>query len=160
MTQELTAEQAAKIFDIESYKAVTGYERFKRTKEEMILGLSQEEALRCRLAKFQSNPPLQTLVDANKRAQERVKKTFAGSGEIIVRIRPAPGVDRDYFEYLPKGEVIVHLDNKVYGWFDVKLGGQFSGEAAEFFQFLLENGLGEAIDHPKFTKPEEEHSNT
>jgi len=45
----ITAEQAAQITDIESYKRVTGAKRFKRTKEEVDAGLSPEEALKVRL---------------------------------------------------------------------------------------------------------------
>lgn len=173
MTQEITPEQAARIFDLESYKAVTGYKRLKRTDEEMNLGLEPEDALKRRLAAilapaqvmttnvaFDTDFALRTLEAANRRAQAEVKKTYESSpqsGEIIIRIRPAPGVDRDYFEHLPKGEVTVHLDNQAYGWLDVKLGGQYQNETPEFFRDLLNEGLGELIDHPKFTQPKESH---
>jgi hypothetical protein len=153
MTQEITAEQALRIFDLESYKAVTGFQRFKRTKEEMALDISPEEALKRRLAAFQATPPFQTLVDANKRAQEQVKKVFtasAGSGEIVIRIRPAKGVDKDYLERLPKTEIVLEQDNFFYGRMDDKLAGLYDGETQQFFTDLIEGGMGELIDHPKF----------
>jgi hypothetical protein len=163
MTQEITAEQAAHIFDLESYKAVTGYKRLKRTDEEMNLGLSPEDALKRRLAAiiapaqvqmpnvaFDTDFAMRTVSAIAERRKEY-------DGEIIIRIRPAVGVDRDYFEHLPKGEVTVHLDNQAYGWLDVKLGGQYQNETPEFFRDLLNEGLGELIDHPKFTQPKESH---
>lgn len=154
MTQEITPEQAAKIFDLESYKAVTGFKRLKRTKEEMAMDLSPEQALKRRLTAFSSiQAPLQTLVEANQKAQAEVKKAYSssrGDGEVVIRIRPAKGVDKDYLERLPKGEIVVVQDNFFYGRMDDKLAGLYEGETEQFFADLIEGGMGELIDHPKF----------
>lgn len=166
MTQEITAEQAQRIHDLDSYKAVTGFKRFKRTAEEMQLGLSPEDALKRRLVAFEKQPSTEWLEQiAQAEAEGGVsvgglavdlglykanKAVFVQPGDIVIRIRAEKSVDKDYFEHLPSHEVTVELDNQMYGWFDVKLGGTYNGNAAEFFKFLLENGLGEAIDHPNF----------
>lgn len=163
MTQEISAEQASQINDLESYKIVMKAKRFKRTKEEVALGLTPEEALKRRLAAFGNNAarnPLQTKADAAgykpwdaKEARKSLK--LNDNGEIIIRIRPAKGVSPDYFEHLPKTEIVVVEDDKFYGWLDVKLGGQYGNEAAKFFTDLLDQGIGELIDHPVFKESQD-----
>jgi hypothetical protein len=165
MTQEITAEQATRIHDLPSYREVLGVERFKRTAEEMQLGLDPEAALKRRLAAFSSNP-LQAKANAASYkpwdVQEARKAYFGDTavlvkpGDIVIRIRAGKGVDKDYFEHLPQSEIVVEQDNQFYGWLDVKLGGQHSGEAAEFFTEVLNQGLGELIDRPKFAAEPQE----
>lgn len=180
MTQEITAEQAQRIHDIESYKAVTGYKRLKRTAEEMNLGLSPEDALKRRLAAFDPNwleknaaawQSVQTglaqaqsgqlsdgpsvLAEANTRANATIKRETYGTGEILIRIRPTKNVPGDYFEHLPKAEIIVTEDDKFYGWLDVFLSGRYNGTPAEFFTEALDQGIGELISHPVTETPAE-----
>lgn len=172
MTQEITADQAPRIHDLASYCEVLGVKRFKRTKQEMQLGLSPEDALKRRLVVFEKQPSeewLRKMADAEAKCEgvsvgglavdlgmyKSDTAVLVKPGDIVIRIRAGKGVDKDYFEHLPSHEVTVELDNQAYGWLDVKLGGQYSGEAADFFKFIFENGLGEAIDHPKFDNPEE-----
>jgi hypothetical protein len=167
MTQEITAEQAPHIHDLESYKAVTGAKRFKRTAEEMQLGLSPEEALKRRLAAFDpnwldKNPVAKASVE---RGPEQAKaRQFTGfrpdravlvqPGDIVIRIRAAKGVDKDYLSRLPTTEIVVEQDNFFYGRVDDKLAGLYEGETDKFFQDLIESGMGELIDHPAFKQPE------
>jgi hypothetical protein len=159
MTQEITAEQAPQIHDLESYKTVTKAKRFKRTAEEMKLGLTPEEALQRRLAAFDvkaviakmaTQPPNPALVRANKRANEAVSRMYTSDqhGDIVIRIRPAKGVSPDYFEHLPAAEIVVIEDDKFYGWLDVFLSGRYHGTPSQFFTEALDQGLGELISHP------------
>lgn len=168
MTQEITAEQAPQIHDLESYKTVTGAKRFKRTAEEMAMDLSPEQALKQRLAAFGSKPitnVLQAKADAAsykpwdvQAARKSLK--LDGNGEIIIRIRPAKGVSPDYFEHLPKAEILVVEDDKFYGWLDVMLSGRYTGTVNEFFAEVLDEGLGEKISYPQYAvQPEAVNDN-
>jgi len=173
MTAEITAEQAPQIHDLESYKTVTGAKRFKRTAEEMQLGLSPEAALKRRLAAFDpnwldKNPEAKALVmlgieQAKARmftnAAEFVKRQTYGTGEILIRIRPVKGVSPDYFEHLPSAEIVVEQDDKFYGWLDVMLSGRYTGTVNAFFAEVLDEGLGEKISNPRIAAEPQETEN-
>lgn len=166
MTAEITAKQAPQIHDIESYKAVTGAKRFKRTAEEMAMDLTPEQALKRRLAAFDPN-----WLDKNPVAKASVERGLEQAkarqftdgpvgfrpvqpGDIVIRIRAAKGVDKDYLSRLPTTEIVVEQDNFFYGRVDDKLAGLYEGETDKFFQDLIESGMGELIDHPAFKQPE------
>lgn len=171
MTAEITAEQAPQIHDIESYKAVTGAKRFKRTAEEMAMDLSPEQALKRRLAAFDpnwldKNPVAKaSVMQGIEQAKARQftdgpvgfrpdRAVLVQPGDIVIRIRAAKGVDKDYLSRLPTTEIVIEQDNFFYGRMDDKLAGLYEGETGKFFQDLIESGMGELIDHPAFKQPE------
>jgi hypothetical protein len=181
MTQEITAEQATRIHDLPSYREVLGVERFKRTAKEMQLGLDPEAALKRRLAAFDpnwlaANPAAKASVDRGitqakaglvgdgpTQFRTHIEAKFVSDqavivkpGDVVIRIRAVKGVSPDYFEHLPQTEIVVEQDSQFYGWLDVKLGSQYSGEAANFFTEVLNQGLGELIDRPKFAAEPQE----
>jgi hypothetical protein len=153
MTQEITAEQAPHIHDLESYKNVLKVKRFKRTKEEMDLGLSPEEALDRRLAAF-GNPlqeaPIET-VDPRPRPRRR------SGGEIIVKIRPDRNVDADYFEDLPSGTLEVTLDNHWYSWLATRAQQPYENDHQKLLTHILALGIGEVLTKIQFEKDLKEY---
>lgn len=176
MKAEITAEQATQIRDIKSYKTVTGAKRFKRTVDEVLARLTPEQALKRRLAAFDpnwldKNPVAKASMERGlEQAKARQftdgpvsfrpdRAVLVQPGDIVIRIRAGKGVDKNYFEHLPQSEIVVEENNLFYGWLDVKLGGQYKGDARKFFQNLLNEGLGELIDHPKFTTLPQENEN-
>ena len=141
---EMSKDQMAQISDIESWKRVMGAKRFKRTKEEMIIGLSPDEALQRRLGN--GLPPLD--LPANGRLDVIMAKPRASStrkGDITIRIRPAVGVDPDYFQRLPNGPVEIVLDEKFYSWLDNKLECPYNGDSKTLLRHILNLGIGEVI---------------
>lgn len=145
----ITKEQAAKIYDLESYKEVTGAKRFKRTKEDMALGLTPEEALQKRLKELKGEPQSNIKGETNTRRHEQ-NKGSRRSGEIIVRITPSPNVSSEYFEHCPRGEIKLSLDEKWYGWFDTQVSGPYEGNITKLLQDILDRGIGELVTHVHF----------
>jgi len=151
---EITPEHAAQIHDIESYKAVTGEKRFRRTKEEISLGLSPEEALQSRLRggpqNFQNDG---TSPKANIRETKTTKgprPSTSRKSDIIIRIRPAAGTDADYFEDLPDTEIEIVEDEKFYSWLDVRLKAPYDGDVQRLLRDILDLGIGEVITKKHF----------
>lgn len=155
----MNAEQAQKIHDIESYIAVTGAKRFKRTKEEMSLGLSPEEALKRRIQQLEtglSNESFKSLergLDDAKNGRtaplRETSKHSTKSGDLI--IRPEKGVSSDYFEHMPDTILEIRLDSQWYGWWDTLMSGPFDGNAQKLIQYIMNFGIGEV--HTKFHFP-------
>jgi hypothetical protein len=134
---DITPEQAPQIHDISSYKTVTGAKRFRRTKEESALGLSPEEALQGRLREA-NDLPAGAVGSVDNLPRPR-------GGDIVIRIKPAAGVDRDYFERLPRKEIEIALDNSWYGWYDELTAARYDGKLKLLFQHMLDLGIGEVI---------------
>jgi len=135
----LTAEQAALITDLESYKAVTGAKRFKRTKEHMDLGLTPQEALQRELEIARGETPAAPKVAAKPRAMGNTK------GDITLRLRPQAGTDADYFEHVPSVPVEIILDEKWYMWFDTLVLSPFQGDVVKTLQCILDKGIGTVL---------------
>ena len=135
--------------------------RFRRTKDELARGLTPEQAKAEREA-FQAtliavaNPPM-TMEDAqkaydeaepvplSKKEVEKIvrKVTRKGSGEIIVRIRPAKGVDADYFEFLTGKQIEVEQDEHWYKWFDHLASKVYDEHGqAKLMTDILSEGIG------------------
>jgi hypothetical protein len=145
--------------------------RFRRTKDELARGLSPEQA-KAEREGFQSSiavvaaPPMAEEeaeeaynsaepIPAKKAAIEKIvrKITRKGNGEIVIRIRPAKGVDSDYFEHLGNREIEVTQDDKFYGWLDHYAGKVYDEHGqAKLFQDLLDSGIGELIKNIHLTK--------
>lgn len=134
----LTKEQAAQIHDMDSYRAVTGAKRFKRTADEVAAGLSPEEALRRRLSSVSKSP--------DKSGEKKVRASTSRKGDITIKIRPQAGVDPEYFEHLRAKPVEIVLDNKWYGWVHTKLEHPYEGNIEKLLLQILNLGLGEIID--------------
>lgn len=153
--------------------------RFRRTKEEIEAGLTPEQAKAKReaavlawtpeeKAKLLSivMPPM-TAEDAqkaydeaepvplSKKEVEKIvrKVTQKGSGEIIVRIRPAKGVDADYFEHLRDRVIEVTQDEHWYKWFDHLVSKVYNEHGQEkLFEDILSDGIGQVLSTKQFTK--------
>lgn len=150
----MNKEQAAKIYDLETYKEVTGAKRFKRTKEEMDLGLSPEEALQRRLESLREqklgnkdeSPHMGRGRKQNPSKSSRRAST-SRKGDIVVHIRPVAGVDPVFFEHLPEknNDREIILDEKWYSWLDNKLDCPYYGDITKLLEHVLEMGMGEVI---------------
>lgn len=136
---EISSEQATQIHDITSYKEVMGAKRFKRTKEEMAMGLTPEKALELRLREANDLP----VGAVGSRPTPRASTSWAG--DITIRIRPEAGVSSDYFERLPNGPVEIILDEKWYSWFDNKTEAPYNGDSTTLIEHILNLGIGEVI---------------
>ncbi|MCI0565328.1 MAG: hypothetical protein MN733_43235 [Nitrososphaera sp.] len=132
---DITKEQADLITDLETYKAVTGAKRFKRTQEEMAAGLEPEQALVRRLALARG--------EVQKLEERRQRATTSRSGDIV--IRPAAGTDADYFEHVPVQPIECILDQNWYAWFDTLISGPFNGDANKLFTYILDLGIEEVL---------------
>lgn len=144
---EITPEQAKQIFDIESYKKVTGAKRFKRTAEEVELGLSPNEAL---LRRLQGSDTLKNVVKASP----------SHKGDISVTIRPQVGVDSDYFErFQDSGPIEVVLPEKWYLWLDEKLLAPYNGDVGRLLAHILQLGMHTIIPRIQFEKDFQEKEN-
>lgn len=120
--------------NLEEYKEKHG-KRFRRTKEEVELGLSPEEALARRLG---------TKVEKPQSAPVKTKRPSLHSCHIV--IKPEKGVDPDFLEYLPKN-IEIEVDQKWLGWYDTLYGHPFDGDPHELLKFILEEGLAAAIHY-------------
>jgi len=152
---DITQARAQQIFDLDSYKEVTGAKRFKRTKEEMALGLSPDEALQRRLDPFRGQELPSGAVGSTDTAvgqKPKVRASTSRKGDIVLRIRPAVGVDSAYFERIPQDgrdrEII--LDEKWYSWLDNKLDCPYNGDVALLLDHILNLGMGEVITRIQF----------
>lgn len=103
--------------------------RFRRTKAEIVAGLTPEQARTARENGAASN-----------------------THSIVLTILPDKDVDKDYTTSLPLS-VEVTLNNKWFSWFCEKLEVPFQNNAALLLQCLLKEGMNEAID--KFHLPED-----
>jgi len=136
---EISSHQATLIHDIASYKEVMGAKRFKRTKEEMAMGLTAEKALELRLREANDLPAGAVGSRPTPRASTSRK------GDITIKIRPAAGVESSYFERLPNGPVEIVLDEKFYSWLDNKLECPYNGDSTMILRHILNLGIGEVI---------------
>lgn len=151
----MNPEQAAQIHDIASYKEVMGAKRFKRTKEEMALGLTSEEALEARLNEANNLP---TGACGSRDIRPSPRASTSRAGDITIKIRPQAGVDSDYFKRLPNGPVELVLDEKWFSWFDTKLNVPYNGDSTQLLQHILDLGIGEVITQIHSTDDIEEYN--
>lgn len=131
----LNSEQAAKIHDLESYKSVTG-SRFRRTKEEIASGLSNEDALKKRLGK-----------DSKTKPQVVALKS---SGGFTIKIKPEGKVDADYFEHIPTESIEICLDQGWYVWFDSLASKTFEGNISKLMKTILDSGMSVVLTEYQF----------
>jgi len=133
--------------------------RFRRTKDELSRGLTPEEAhaerVRLRggghvvISSGIKNPE----PPKSPSGVVAFKPTRDTKGEVVIRIRPAKGVDDDYFEHLDGKEIVVEQDDKFYSWLDHFAGGVYDqAEKDKLFQDLLDRGIGEIIKNVQFTR--------
>jgi hypothetical protein len=148
---EISSHQATLIHDIASYKEVMGAKRFKRTKEEMAMGLTAEKALELRLREANDLPAGAVGSRPTPRASTSRK------GDITIKIRPAAGVESSYFERLPNGPVEIVLDEKWYGWFGTLLDSPYDGDNTKLLNHILDLGIGEALTRFHFPKDIEDY---
>lgn len=121
--------------------------RFRRTKEEIALGYSPERAMEFRRTGIHepAGPPLEP--EVRRKIVAAIDKVRGKpTGEVIIRIRPAKGVDADFFEFIKGKEIVVEQDNKFYSWLD-HIARRVYDEAGQekLFQDLLDKGIGEVI---------------
>lgn len=137
--------------NIEDYKKSIGAQRFRRTKEEIALGLSPEQALTQRLATEspKTNPCLEIELPGPLLgpATHRKARHVARKGDIVIRIQPEKGVDADYFEQVPTEPIVIDLNNSWYSWFDTKAVVPYNGDVAMMLKHILEKGIGEVLIH-------------
>jgi len=139
--------------NIEDWKKKTGAKRFKRTKEEMELGLSPQEALDIRLAKSLSGDRSALIEAAVNTDDGRVaagKVRRSGRGKITIEIVPKPGTDSDYFEYVPKGTVTVQMNEKWYSWLDNLAQIPYDGDVSRLLRHVIDAGLNTLITESAF----------
>lgn len=144
----MNKDQATQIHDIESYKEITGAKRFKRTKEEMALGLSPQEALQERLKALQVGAVVETVQKKYRETARQHSNTSAG--EITIKIRPAAGVPAEYFERIGNKIVTMELCDKAYGWLDTKLQSPYDNDIGRLMEDVIDKGLDEVITHMNF----------
>lgn len=158
---EISSEQAKLITDLESYKSVMGAKRFKRTAAEMSLGLSPERALERRLMEALGNMLLEKQVaiqeiTASKEttvALEAIEKlpvtpkpkAERRKGDIVIRLRPTKGVDADYFEHVPQGEIAIEIDEHWYKWFDTRAITPYDGDVQKLLSTVFDRGMNEVV---------------
>lgn len=145
--------------------------RFRRTKDELARGLSPEQAkaerdaFQATLSKLAS-PPM-TAEDAQQAYDEAVpvpikkkeiekivsKVIRKGTGEIVIRIRAAKGVDPDYFEFLDGKEVQVEQDEHFYKWVDHLLSHVYNEHGkSKLMTDVLTEGIGGVLTTRQFQK--------
>jgi hypothetical protein len=129
--------------DVKSYCEQTGAKRFKRTKDEMARGLSPQEALDERLR--------------NQSRETNTRASTSRKGDIVIRIRPAAGVDSDYFEKIPQQESEIVLDEQWYAWLDTKLDVPYDGDTKRLMTDIMTFGMGEVISKMQFASDLENH---
>ena len=137
----MNAEQAAQITDLESYKSVTGAKRFKRSKEEMALGLSPEDALVRRLKLANG----EVVIDSNPCLDIELPKAKPRRGDIVIHLRPAKGVDADYFEHVPQTPIEIVVDEKWYSWFDTRAITPYDGDVQRLLAAIFDRGMNEIV---------------
>lgn len=147
----ITQEQATQIHDLESYTAVTGAKRFKRTAAEMEAGYSPEEALKRRLGEINGttvvlDPPIGTIV------ADPPKNRKNGTITIVSQ----KGVSSDFFNHVPGSPIEVRLDAQWYGWFDTLLNGPYEGNVQKLMQHIMDFGIGVALTRFHFPADIEE----
>lgn len=146
--------------NLEEWKVATGAKRFKRTKEEMALGLSPEEALERRLATEGGKPS-----HKNETGQASVGGGLKRGdlsivlGDTKLNLRPAAKTDTDYFEHIPGKKLEIVLDQNWYAWYDTLMSGPFEGDAHKLMKFILEQGIGEVLTKFHFAVDVEEYEN-
>lgn len=124
---------------VEAWKAVNpSAKRFKRSAEEMSLGLSPDEAAQRRL----DNNESPSNSEATPKPRKQSRAIPAKSGDIT--IRPEKGVEPEFLENVPNGVISISLDEKWYGWFDVLIQGPFEGDANKLMERVMDLGIGEA----------------
>lgn len=128
---------------IDEYKKKAGRARFRRTKEEISLGLSPEEALARRVGN--ATPSTNT-------TKTVTKPTKNPTGEITIKIVPSADVDPDYLEEATVlGSVKVEQDNKFYGWIYEAINSKYKtpDNKEQFVVDLLEGGMDYVIRYLK-----------
>lgn len=124
---------------IDDYKKQAGTTRFRRTKEEIDLGLTPEEALARR-----TNTKTPT---ATPKATTKQKTTAGKSGTITITITPAGNVDPDYLTDI--GNLTVNLveDEKFYAWLNTAITTTYGkNKVEELVLDLLDAGINTVID--------------
>lgn len=116
--------------------------RFRRTKAEIAAGLSPAQAMAKRIY---DNPYKADLVTLSDLAHKEHR------GDIVVRIRPAKGVDADYFEHLESAEIVIEADSDFYKWIDHYFS-KISNDKQRVMVELFNRGLDELITHIHFEK--------
>jgi hypothetical protein len=143
-----------KITDLESYKRITGAKRFKRTKEEMDLGLSPEDALQRRLEQERGGPKSNLNGESNKSRETKPNRTPRPStskrGDITIRIRPQAGIDSDYFEFVPDEPIEIVLDEKWFSWYHTRGEMPYAGNIQLLLEDILNLGIGEVATQKNF----------
>jgi hypothetical protein len=120
--------------NLKDYKQKHG-KRFRRTKEEVELGLSPEEALAKRLG---------TTAEAAPPTPAKNQRRPLHLCHIV--IKPEKGTDPDFLEHLPKN-IEVEVDNKWLGWYDTLHDYPFDSDPKALLEFILEHGLIAAMSH-------------
>jgi len=124
--------------------------RFRRTKAEIAAGLSPDEAQHQRdLLKRGVEQTLEYTDPLNEVSNKLEKKNK--KGDIVVRIRPAKGVDADYFEHLESDEIVIEADSDFYKWIDHYFS-KISNDKQRIMVELFNRGLDELITHIHFEK--------
>lgn len=96
---------------------------FRRTNEEIKAGLSKEQAMAMRSMPASSK-----------------------NGEIIIRIRPAAGVDPDYFEHIRQNNFEVIVDNHWYKWLDTRASVPYDMDMNKLMNDLVNMGMNEMVN--------------
>ena len=147
MTFQLTSEQIARIRDMDSYREVTGSKRFKRTKEEMLLGLTPEQALGRRL-----HP--ETFNAVQRGAEQARAKQFVASplkgGHLTISISPEVGVSTDFLDTIPSGNIKLVMPENFYSWVHTRLAMPYEGDIQKLIKDMIVLGLGEVITKSHF----------
>lgn len=110
--------------------------RFRRTKSEIERGLSSEEA-RLEREGIGVLPPIDKI-----RASTTPK---ARNGNIVIHLRPAKGVDADYFEHVPAVPVQIILDEHWYKWFDNRSVMPYDGDTQRLLTAIFDRGMNEVV---------------
>lgn len=129
--------------------------RFRRSNDEIARGLTPEQALVERQNSgghtVEPSGIENPVVPDSPSGVVTLKK--GKKGEIVLRIRPAKGVDPDYFEFLPNGELTIEQDQNFYQWVDTHLDKIYNDHGpSKFFEDVLTEGIRELITKVHFTK--------
>jgi len=127
--------------------------RLRRTKDELARGISAREAEAERILLSGGGHIVIPSGVENPKPPKSPSGVTTRKGEIIIRIRPAKGVESDYFEHLTGRTIDVEQDDKFYSWLDHYAGKVYDEHGQKkLFQDLLDQGIGELIKNVKFTR--------
>lgn len=146
--------------NIEDWKKQTGAKRFKRTKEEMALGLSPQEALDRRLAESMSGDRSALIEAAAKVDDGNVTAgggRRSGKSKITIEIIAKPGTDSTYFERLPSSTIRVQMNEKWYAWFDNLSEILYDGDTGRLLRHIVDAGLCTLVEESAFKEQLEKY---